>query len=92
MNGIYNGVFAEEFRRISTCKTTKKAWDVLQIVYEGTSIVKQSKLQRLTKELETIVMEEDETFDQFYPKLNDMATFIFNLSEEIPETRLLRGL
>ena len=25
MNGIYNGVSAEEFRRISTCKTAKEA-------------------------------------------------------------------
>ncbi|RWR78508.1 putative serine/threonine-protein kinase NAK [Cinnamomum micranthum f. kanehirae] len=44
MNGIYNGVSAEEFRRISTCKTTKEAWDVLLTVYEGTDTVKQSKL------------------------------------------------
>ena len=63
MNGIYNGVSADEFHRISTCKTTKEAWEVLQTVYEGTDTVKQSKLQRLTKEFETIVMEEDKTFD-----------------------------
>ena len=56
MNGIYNGVSAEEFRRISICKTAKEAWEVLQTVYEGTYTVKQSKLQRLTKEFETIVM------------------------------------
>lgn len=32
MNGIYNGVSAEEFRSISTCKTTKEAWEVLETV------------------------------------------------------------
>ena len=66
MNGLYNGVSAEEFRKISTYKTAKEAWKVIETVYEGTDTVKQSKLQRLTKEFETIVMEEDETFDQFY--------------------------
>ena len=84
MNGIYNGVSAEEFRRISTCKTAKEAWEVLQTMYEGTNTVKQSKLQRLTKEFETIVMEEDETFDQFYAKLNDIVNSVFNLGEKIP--------
>ena len=49
---------AEEFHRISTNKIAKEAWKVLQTVYEGTDTVKQSKLQRLTKEFETIVMEE----------------------------------
>ena len=29
MNGIYNEVFAEEFHRVSTCKTAKEAWEVL---------------------------------------------------------------
>ena len=29
MNEIYNEVFAEEFRRISTCKTAKEACEVL---------------------------------------------------------------
>eukprot|EP00268_Persea_americana_P055433 TRINITY_DN6442_c2_g1_i2.p1 TRINITY_DN6442_c2_g1~~TRINITY_DN6442_c2_g1_i2.p1 ORF type:complete len:110 (+),score=28.18 TRINITY_DN6442_c2_g1_i2:178-507(+) len=43
MNGIYNGETAEEFCRISTCKTAKEAWEVLEIVYEGTDTVKQSK-------------------------------------------------
>ena len=65
MNGIYNGVTAKEFRRIFVCKTAKKAWDILQTVYKGTNTAKQSKLQRLNKEFDTIVMEEDETFDQF---------------------------
>ena len=65
MNGIYNGVSVEEFRRISICKTAKEAWEVLETVHEGTSTVKQSKLQRLTKEFETIVMQEDKTSIDF---------------------------
>lgn len=89
MNGIYNGVIAEESRRIFTCKTIKEALDVLQTIYEGTNIVKQSKLQWLDKEFETIAMEEDETFDKFYAKLNDIANYVFNLSEEILENKIV---
>ena len=81
MNGMYNGVFADEFRRIFTCKTVRQALEVLQTVCEDTDTVKQSKLQRLTKEFETIVMEEDETFDEFYAKLNDIVNSVFILGE-----------
>lgn len=63
VNGIYNEVIAEEFRRISTCKTAKEALDVLQTIYEGTDIGKQFKLLWLNKEFETTMMEEDEIFD-----------------------------
>ena len=48
MNAIYNGVTAEEFRRISNCEIAKEAQDILQITHEGTTTVKIAKLQRLT--------------------------------------------
>lgn len=54
--------------------------------------MKQSKLERLTKEFETIVMEEDETFDQFYAKLNDTANSVFILGEEIPENKTVKKI
>lgn len=92
MNGIYNGISDDEFRRASTCKTAKEALEVLQTVNEGTDTVKQSKLQRLTKEFETIVMEEDKTFDQFYAKLNDIVNSVFILGEEIPENKIVKKI
>ena len=61
MNGIYNGVSAEEFCMISTCKIAKEAWEVLQTVYE-VQTRKQSKVHGLTKEFKTIMLEEYETF------------------------------
>ena len=54
--------------------------------------MKQSKLQRLTKEFETIVMEEDETFDEFYAKLNDIVNSVFILGEEIPENKIVKKI
>ena len=85
-------MFAEEFRRISTFKTTKEAWKVLQTVYEGTNTGEQSKLKRLIKEFETIAMEKDEAFDQFYAKLNDIVNYVFNLGEEIPENKIVNKI
>lgn len=68
-----NGVSPSEFRRTSKCVSTKEAQDILQTTYEGTVIVKQSKLQRLTTAFETLRMDNNETFDEFYAKLNDIV-------------------
>ena len=45
MNIIYNVVSMEEFRRISNIEIAHTAWKILQIVHEGTKVVKINKLQ-----------------------------------------------
>ena len=55
------------------CETAKEAWDILEITYERTDLVKNSKLQRLTTTFETLRMNEEETFDEFYAKLSDVV-------------------
>ena len=37
-------------------------------------------------------MEEDESFDEFYAKLKDIANSAFNLGETIPEPKLFRKM
>jgi len=36
-----------EFARISNCEVVKDAWKILETTYEGTKLVKSTKLQRL---------------------------------------------
>ena len=38
----------------------------------------------------TIKIEEDESFDEFYAKLNDIVNSTFNLRETIPEPKIVR--
>jgi hypothetical protein len=51
-----------EFKRISMCETTKKAWDTLEITHERTKAVKNSKLQMLTSRFKEIRMKDDEFY------------------------------
>ncbi|XP_022857366.1 uncharacterized protein LOC111378405 [Olea europaea var. sylvestris] len=39
---------------------------------------------------EEVRMKDDETFDEFYTKLNDIVNSSFNLGERIPETKIVR--
>ena len=89
-NALFSAVTNEEFKKISFTETTKKAWTILQTTYEGTKVVKDSKLQRLTTSFEEIKMEEDELFDEFYAKLKDIVDSAFNLGETIPEPKIVR--
>ena len=56
----------------------------------GTKAVKDSKLQRLTTSFEKIKMEDDESFDKFYAKLNDIVNLAFNRGETILEPKIVR--
>ena len=65
MNAIFNAVSMEEFKRISNVEVTHTTWNILQTVHEGTKAVKINKLQQLTSKFESIMMSNDESFDEF---------------------------
>ena len=90
LNALFSMVTIDEFKKISSTKIAKEAWTILQTTYEGTKVVKDSKLQRLTTSFEEIKMEEDESFDEFYAKLKDIVNYAFNLGETIPELKIVR--
>ena len=81
MNAIFNVVSMEEFKRILNVEVAHTAWNILQIVREGTKVVKINKLQQLTTRFESIKISDDEFFDEFFAKLNDIVNFTYNLGE-----------
>ena len=85
---MYSVVTNEEFKKISSTKTAKEAWTILQTTYEGTKAVKDLKLRRLITSFEENKMEKDELFDKFYAKLKDMIHSAFNLREPFLNPRL----
>ena len=90
LNALFSAVTNEEFKKISFTETAKEAWTILQITFEGTKVVKDSKFQRLNMSFEEIKMEEDDSFDEFYAKLKDIVNSAFNLGDTIPEPKIVR--
>ena len=90
MNALFSAVTNKVFKKISSTETIKEVWTIIQITYEGTKAVKDSKFQRLTTSFEEIKMEEDESFDEFYAKLKNIVNSAFNLGETIPEPKVVR--
>ena len=50
-------------------------------MHEDTKAIKRNKLQQLTSKFESIKMSNDESFDEFYVKLNDIVNSTHNLGE-----------
>ena len=90
MNVIFNAVSMEEFKRISNVKVAHSAWNILQTIHEGAKAVKINKLQQLTSRFESIRMSDDETFYEFYAKLNDIMNSAFNLGEVYDQPKVVR--
>ena len=90
LNVLFSAVTNEEFKKISSIKTAKKAYTILQTTYEGTKAVKDSNLQMLTTSFQEIKMEEDESFDEFYTKLKNIVNSAFNLGETILKPKVVR--
>jgi hypothetical protein len=92
LNAIFNGVDQNVFRMIKQCNVAKKAWEILEITYEGTSGVKISRLQLLTTQFEKLTMKEDENIQEFYMNILDMSNNFDTLGEKMSEEKLVRKI
>ena len=54
--------------------------------------MKDTKLQMLTTQFEELKMSEDESFDSFYSKLNEMVVKKFNLGEKTKDSKIVRKI
>ena len=61
-------------------------------MHEGTNVVKINKLQQLTSKFESIRMSDDESFDEFYAKLNDIVNSTYNLGEIYGQPKIVRKI
>ena len=70
---------------ISTCKTSKAAWDILQNTFEGDNTLEHFKLQKFTYDFENLKMHEHETISEFNSRILPMVNDFFALGKPIYE-------
>ncbi|KAI5314584.1 hypothetical protein L3X38_043760 [Prunus dulcis] len=92
LNALFTAVSSDQFEYISGCDTSKEACDILQVTHEGTDTVKGAKLQMHTLQFETLMMDENETFSEFYAKLCVIVNACSSLGEKIPEDRVAKKI
>ena len=66
-------------------KTSKEVWTIFETIYEGIKKVKDTKLQMLTTRFEKVKISDDESFDSFYGRVNEIVIAKLNLGEKIED-------
>ena len=61
-------------------------------MHESIKAVKINKLQQLTSKFESIRMSDDESFDEFYAKLNDIVNSAYNLGDIYDQPKIVRKI
>ena len=92
INAIFCGVSTNEFHRILHVEIAKETWTILETTYEGTKKVKDTKLQMLTTRFVELKMSDDESFDSFYGKLNEIVIAKLNLGKKIEDAKVVRKI
>jgi hypothetical protein len=84
------------FSKITGVVTSKQAWDILKLAYQGNERVKIVKLQTLQKQFETLRMTESENVDEFMTRVMGILNQIRLTGEAIPDQciveKVLRSL
>ncbi|XP_070038599.1 uncharacterized protein [Nicotiana tomentosiformis] len=86
------GISPDEYNRISACQSTKEIWEALQIAHEGTTQVKQSKIDMLTTEYELFRMKDDELIQDMHTHFTFIINELYSLGETIPRNKLVRKI
>jgi len=90
LNAIFNGVDKNVFRLINTCTSAKEAWEILVVAYEGTTKVREQKLQYITTNFEALTMFEDESVADFNVRIRDLANESYSLGKPMTDEDLVR--
>ena len=69
MNVLYYKLDENQFNRMCICSSTKKIYDILKIIYEGTNKIKEPKISILAHEYEIFKMKFFESISNIFQDL-----------------------
>jgi len=92
LHALCQALSPSEFVRNSNCESAKEAWQILETTYEGTKLVKFAKLQMLISRFEEIKMLENETFGEFYTRINNLRNSMVSLGKKVSDAKLIKNI
>ncbi|XP_016469838.2 uncharacterized protein LOC107792161 [Nicotiana tabacum] len=85
------GIGPDEYNKISTCDFAKEIWEALP-AHEGTTQVKQSKIDILTTEYELFRMKDDESIQDLHTRFTSIINEFHSLRDVISRNKLVRKI
>ncbi|GAV83837.1 UBN2 domain-containing protein, partial [Cephalotus follicularis] len=89
---LFCAVGPNEFNRISSCDSAKQMWDLLEVTYEGTNQVKESKRSMLVHEYELFVMHDNECISDMFSRFTTIINSLKNLGKSYSNQELVRKI
>ncbi|GAV62437.1 UBN2 domain-containing protein, partial [Cephalotus follicularis] len=89
---LFCAVGPNEFNRISSCDSAKEMWDLLEVTYEGTNQVKESKISILVHEYELFMMHNDECISDMFTRFTTITNSLKNLGKSYSNQELVRKI
>ncbi|XP_070028996.1 uncharacterized protein [Nicotiana sylvestris] len=86
------GIGPNEYNRILACDSSKEIWEALQTAHEGTTQVKQSKIDMLTTKYELYRMKYDESIQDIHTRFVSIINELHSLKDVIPRNKLVRKI
>ncbi|XP_070007978.1 uncharacterized protein [Nicotiana sylvestris] len=86
------GIGPDEYNKVSACDSAKEIWEALQTAHEGTTQVKQSKIDMLTTEYELFRMKDDESIQDMHTRFISIINKLHSLGDVIPKNKLVRKI
>nr|XP_016468235.1 PREDICTED: uncharacterized protein LOC107790786 [Nicotiana tabacum] len=87
---ICNGPFVPT--KTIGCQLAKEIREALQTAHEGTTQIKQSKIDMLTTEYELFKMKEDESIQDMHMSFTSIVNELHSLKEIIQRNKLVRKI
>ncbi|GAV76190.1 zf-CCHC domain-containing protein/DUF4219 domain-containing protein/UBN2 domain-containing protein, partial [Cephalotus follicularis] len=89
---LFCAVGPNVFNRISSCESAKEMWDLLEVTYEGTNQVKESKISMLVHEYELFMMHNDECISDMFTRFTTITNSLKNLGKSYSNQELVRKI
>ena len=90
VNVLYYILDINEFNRILTCISIKEIWDKLEVTYEDTNQVKETKINMLVYMYELFQMEQNESISSMFTHFIDMINGLKCLGKIYTNSNLVK--
>jgi hypothetical protein len=92
MNSLLNGLCSTKLRKVSACTSAKQIWDTIRVSHEGTSKVREIKLDLLLSDYESFKLEKDEGIKEAQGRFLTLMNSISLLERHIPQAEINRKI
>ncbi|XP_075098790.1 uncharacterized protein LOC107765553 [Nicotiana tabacum] len=91
-NLMYNAISGEEYEKISSCETAKEMWDKLEVTYEGTNKVKETRINLIVRDYELFQMKDGESVEEMFSRFSKILGDLKSLGRPIKSGEQVRKI